>query len=286
MIRKLEADSSTKIQSVHRALRLLKLITAKGSISASEAAANLDVHASSAQRILATLVLDGFAVQDDHRRYSAGPEFLNAGRLATTVPLTVRTRPALSRLHSRVRETVHFVTLIGTNIHHIDGILDTSHTLRFGGRVGVVLPAHVTSSGRAIMAQMDRSDLEQRYLSDPDNSAGIATAREMEPIHKLCAKTRQHGMGMNFGDSEEGVAAFGMSIGFVEGQHVGFSIAMPSARFSDKLIPAFRTALSAAVSEALAALDLPTNEDRRLPKGDSDRASTCATDPGISTTTG
>lgn len=259
MIRKHEGDSSTKIQSVHRALRLLKLITAKGSISVSEAAATLDVHASSAQRILATLALDGFAVQDDHRRYSAGPEFLSAGRLATTIPLTVRMHPALSRLHEQVSETVHFVTLVGTNIHHIDGILDSSRSLRFGGRIGVVLPAHVTSSGRAIMARMSRSELDQMYLSDPDNSAGITTVEEMEPLHALCEKTRQQGMGMNFGDSEEGVAAFGMSIGFVDGQHIGFSIAMPSARFNEKLIPTFRNALSAAVSEALAILDFPAS---------------------------
>lgn len=238
-----------KVQSVHRVLQLLKLITARGRLSVTEAAEALDVHPSSAQRLLATLVADGFAVQDQHRRYLAGPEFLQAGQAMTREPLHVKLRPTLERLYLRVRETVHLVTLIGSHTHHVDGIQDTTHSLRFGGRTGVVLPAHITSSGKAILAALNKDELDHRYLSDPNNSAGVRRPEDMESIHRTVAATRQQGLGMNFGESEEGVAAFGQSVGIVDGQHVGLSIAMPSARFSRDLVAQFRIHLDATVAE-------------------------------------
>ncbi|MCF2573861.1 IclR family transcriptional regulator [Brevibacterium sp. UCMA 11754] len=249
--------SLPKVQSVHRALRLLKLMTIQGQISVAEAAAELDVHASSAQRLLATLVGDGFAVQDEHRRYLAGPAFLEAGRLATTVSLPVKLRPALERLYTQVQETVHVVTLIGTSVHHIDGIRDTSHALQFGGRVGVILPAHITSSGRAMLAQLSKIELEDRYLADPDNEAGVKGLEDMEALYRTVILTRQQGMGMNFGETEDGVAAFGTAVGVIDGQHVGLSIAMPNARFKKDLIPHFRTHLDAAAADIRAAQENP-----------------------------
>ncbi len=255
------STAAPKVQSVHRVLQLLKLITARGRLSVTEAAEALGVHPSSAQRLLATLVADGFAVQDEHRRYLAGPEFLQAGQAMTREPLQVTLRPTLERLYLRVRETVHLVTLIGSHTHHVDGILDTSHSLRFGGRTGVVLPAHITSSGKAILATLSRDELDHRYLSDPNNSAGVRRLEDMEAIHRTVAATRQQGLGMNFGESEDGVAAFGQSVGVVDGQHVGLSIAMPSARFSRELVARFRAHLDATVAEYHAAAT-PRRPDR------------------------
>jgi DNA-binding IclR family transcriptional regulator len=243
------------VQSVHRVLRLLKLITARGQLSVTEAAEALDVHPSSAQRLLATLVADGFAVQDKHRRYLVGPEFLKAGLATTVVPLPVKMRPVLERLYTRVHETVHVVTLIGSNIHHLDGIQDTTHPLRFGGRIGVVLPAHVTSSGKALLAELSKAELDRRYLTDPDNTAGVKGPGDMQSLYRMVAATRQQGLGMNFGESEDGVAAFGKSLGVVDGQRVGLSIAMPSARFRKELVEHFRAQLDATVTDYWATVE-------------------------------
>lgn len=250
-----EPATAPKVQSVHRVLQLLKLIAERGQLSVTEAADALDVHPSSAQRLLATLAADGFAVQDQQRRYLAGPEFLKAGQMSAAVSLPVKMRPTLERLYTRVRETVHVVTLIGTNVHHIDGIQDSTHALRFGGRIGVILPAHVTSSGKALLAELSKAELDRRYLTNPDNSAGVKRPEDMQPLYRMVAATRQQGLGMNFGESEDGVAAFGKSVGLVDGQLVGLSIAMPSARFRKELVGHFRTQLDATVADYWAAAE-------------------------------
>lgn len=241
---------TSRVQSVHRALQLLKLLAAEQHLTVSEAANGLDVNPSTAQRLLATLAAEGFAVQDRSRRYSAGPELVRAGQTQVGQPVQVKLRPNLEHLYTRVEETVHLASLVGTQVLHLDGIEASSRALRFGLRTGVVLPAHVTSAGKAMLADLPYAEIERRYLAEPSTpSKSPATAANVEHVLQEVAATRREGLAMNFGDSEEGVAAFSRSLGVVNGQHLAFSIAMPSARFTRELIDPFRTYLSRTVAE-------------------------------------
>jgi IclR family acetate operon transcriptional repressor len=221
-----------RVESVHRALVLLKQMAEQGSISVTEAAAVLGVNPSTAQRLLVTLVSDGFSRQIAQRRYAPGPEFLRAAAEEAPPSLHVRVRPYLERLYARVQETVHLATLIGTDVHHLDGIEATRHALRFGLRTGIVLPAHVTSAGKAMLAELPREDIESRYLlaedSDNPGSAGV----DFPKLFRDMEQSRRQGIGMNFDESEVGVAAMAVSLGVIDGEHAAFSVAMPIARFA------------------------------------------------------
>lgn len=224
-------NSSSRVESVHRALVLLKLLVQGGSLSVTEAAKALDVDPSTAQRLLATLAGDGFAEQGEQRRYRPGPELLRPGMMVALPPLRIRARPYLERLFERVGETVHLATLVGTTIHHHDGIEATTHALRFGLRVGVVLSAHVTSAGKAMLADLATEDVENRYRTVPSVVGGPETELDFEKLHQELAATRRRRVGTNFQESEDGVAALAVSLGVIDGEHAAFSIAMPIARF-------------------------------------------------------
>ncbi|MBT2593752.1 hypothetical protein J7I92_00275 [Arthrobacter sp. ISL-72] len=45
-------------------------------------------------------------------------------------------------------------------------------------------------------------------------------------------QTRRQKIGMNFEESEDGVAAMAVSLGLIDGQHAALSIAMPIGRFA------------------------------------------------------
>lgn len=228
MIRKEELP---RVESVHRALVLLKHMSQHGSVSVTEAAGVLEVNPSTAQRLLATLVGDGFAEQKAQRRYSPGPEY-RSGADSSPPSLIVRVRPYLERLFSRVGETSHLAVLIGTEIHHLDGIEATTHALRFGLRTGVTLPAHVTSAGKAMLADLQREDIERRYRILADSAANAGSTIDFAKLYRDVDQARRQGIGMNFGESEDGVAALAVSLGLIDGQHAALSIAMPSARFA------------------------------------------------------
>ncbi|KAA9149415.1 IclR family transcriptional regulator [Amycolatopsis acidicola] len=211
-----------RVEAVHRALVLLKLMAAQGSLSVTEAAKALDVNPSTAQRLLVTLVADDFAVQGERKRYEPGPAY----GLGAVQPLRVRVRPFLERLFERVEETCHLAVLVGTEIHHLDGI-EAVRTLRFGLRTGVRLPAHVTSAGKAMLAGLPREEVEARYQVAP-RDLGKA---DLERLHQELALTRKRGIGSNFEESEPGVAAFAVALGAIDGEIAALSIAMPRARY-------------------------------------------------------
>lgn len=224
-------NNGSRVESVHRALVLLKLLVREGSLSVTEAAKALDVDPSTAQRLLATLTGDGFAEQGEQRRYRPGPELLRHGMSLTVPSLRTRARPYLERLYERVGETVHLATLVGTTIHHQDGIEAVTHALRFGLRVGVVLPAHVTSAGKAILAALSPAEVEFRYRTALSAVNGPAMEVDFDKLNRDLSDTRRRGVGINRQESEDGVAALAVSLGVIGGEHAAFSIAMPIARF-------------------------------------------------------
>lgn len=227
--------ASSRVESVHRALVLLKLLIEEGSLGVTEAALALDVNASTAQRLLATLVQDGFAAQGRDRRYSVGPALHNPG-LSTRIPqLTDRLRPALEDLYERTGETVHIAALVGTRILHLDGIEARTHILRFGLRVGVWLPAHLTSGGKALLADLTDDEVDARYKVALTGPRGQRIGVDLDSLREQLDDVRESRIAWNFEESEPGVAAMSISIGEFGGQRVALSIALPIARYTREL---------------------------------------------------
>lgn len=223
--------SAPRIEAVHRALVLLKIISEEGSLSVTEAANALDIHPATAQRLLMTLVGDDFARQGEKRRYRAGPALLRPSRQA--VSLRDHLRPHLERLFDITGETVHVGNLIGTEVHHPDGI-ESSHTLRFGLRVGIRVPAHVTSEGKSMMAEIPWDEVEARYAVATRGRSGNSLQVDLRHLKDELDRVRELGYATNFEESEPGIAAFAVSVGRIDGQHSALSLAMPIARYTDE----------------------------------------------------
>lgn len=227
--------SAPRIESVHRALVLLKLLIEEGTLGVTEAAEALDVNASTAQRLLATLVQDGFAAQGTDRRYAVGPALHNLG-LSTRIPqLTDRLRPALEELYMRTGETVHIAALVGTRVLQLDGIEATTRVLRFGLRVGVWLPAHVTSGGKALLADLTDEEIDARYKMSLATPRGLSQGVDLQSLHEQLVDVRESRIAWNFEESELGVAAMSISVGEFGGQRVALSVALPIARYTKEL---------------------------------------------------
>ncbi|WP_052460713.1 IclR family transcriptional regulator [Microbacterium gorillae] len=225
-------NSAPRVESVHRALVLLKALIGEPSVGVTEAAAALGVNASTAQRLLATLVADGFAVQGPDRRYAVGPALRNPS-LATPIPSLIdRMRPALEALFERTGETVHLATLVGTRINHLDGIEATNHYLKFGSRVGVLLPAHLTSGGKALLADLTDEEIRARYAMANSATADPYPDLDVPALLEQLEDVRETRIAWNFGQSEPGVAALSIAVSEPDGTPAALSIALPTARYT------------------------------------------------------
>lgn len=220
------------VKSVDNALRLLVLLGERQRLTLGEAAAHLGVAKSTAHRLLAELLYRGFAVQDGQRVYHRGP------RLAPAVPpgetprdLAAVARPHLRELGRMVNETVHVMVLEGNSVRFVDGVED-DHALRVGLRTGMLLPAHRTSGGKALLAELPLPALRSFYPRDLPGPPG-GTIRDLPSLQRHLAGVRRRGYATNVNESKPGMSAVGVCVRTPGGEPVAAcAYAVPSARSS------------------------------------------------------
>jgi len=135
----------------------------------------------------------------------------------------------------RTGETVHISTLVGTRIQHLDGIEATSQFLRFGLRVGVWLPAHMTSGGKALLADLTDEEVRARYALAMAGPRGQHLDVDLDSLFDQLADVRESRIAWNFEESELGLAAMAISVGRPGGHRAAISIAVPIARYTREL---------------------------------------------------
>jgi len=209
-------------------LRVLSLLDGTGELRVSEVAARLGIARSTAHRMLAMLVFHGFAEQDGHRVYRPGP----ALRLRPSGPppdLVTAAYPVLRRLAAEVRETTHLMVLEGSGVRFVDGV-EGPQTLRVGSRTGMLLPAHATSGGKALLAELPPDQIAALY---PRGLPRYDTAA-LTDYGQLCrelAAVRRRGYGGNSEESERGVSAVGAVVRDRTGRAVAaIAVAAPASR--------------------------------------------------------
>jgi IclR family acetate operon transcriptional repressor len=242
------------IEAVDNALQLLQLLRDGGALRLKEAAAELGVAPSTAHRLLAMLVYRGFAVQDETRRYVPGPAMgVGPAGLSWTRLLRTVAQPHMDLLSGQLNETVNLMVRVGTKVRFL-ATVEGNNLLRVGDRQGTVMPAHKTSGGKAMLAELELPTIEQLFRSHSAETGGDtipdseypAFLREVEAI-------RSNGFAANFGGTEDGVSALGMALHNVHGQVVGaLSVATPATRFRS----VFDAGLVAALRESCRQLEI------------------------------
>jgi DNA-binding IclR family transcriptional regulator len=220
---------------VDNALRLLEMFREHKSVRVKDACLYLGVAHSTAHRLLAMLVHHDFVVHDTHSRtYRPGPMLIDIG-LAVVQKLGIReqARPMLEALSREFSETVHLLTLEGTNVRYLDAV-ESERALRVAPRTGHLLPAHCASGGKVLLAEMSNDDLAELY-SAPDSLRQL-TDRSISSLPQLIAaldEARRAGYAMNFEETEEGVGSVAIALHDQHGRTLAsVAVAVPISRFS------------------------------------------------------
>lgn len=226
-----------RVEAVDRALLLILLLDERRAVSVSEVAEELGVAPSTAHRLLATLCYRGFAVQDRDRRYRPGPELTGAAHAPPSLPRLVHVmRPFVQDLFERTGESVHLVVPAGPDVRFVDG-LEGDQPLRVGLRTGARMPAYCTSGGKAMLADLDWSEVEALHPRGL-RPWPYARIRDLPSLRRQLARTRRQGYGANVEESEPGVTAIGVSVSPWPARPVAaLSVAIPSARFDRRQEP-------------------------------------------------
>jgi DNA-binding IclR family transcriptional regulator len=217
---------------VDNALRLLELIGERQVLRVADAADLLGVARSTAHRLLTSLRRRGFVLQDrPNGAYRPGPVLTEIG-LAAIGRIDIRrsARPVLEELREQTRETVSLSLLEGRNVRFVDCV-ESPRSVRVGNRTGMVMPAHCTAGGKAILASLAPVELERRYRDHELAARTPASISDWSVLTRQLEEIRQDGYALNNEEGESGISAVAVALRDVTGAPLAaIAVVVPSTR--------------------------------------------------------
>ncbi|WP_267492025.1 IclR family transcriptional regulator [Microbacterium allomyrinae] len=213
-----------QVPAADQTLRILTFLARqRGPVPARTIATSLGLARSSLYHLLATLEEHQFVVHlPEERRWGLGiSAFELAGGYARQEPLARLGRPVLADLVDRGHESAHLAVMHGRDVLYIVEER-AAHRPALVTDVGVRLPAHLTATGRAMLAALPREQVRALF---PDAGAfadrtGRGPRRPGE-LRDLLREARARGFAV-----EDGEVTLGLrSIGTVVRDHTGWPAA-------------------------------------------------------------
>jgi DNA-binding IclR family transcriptional regulator len=209
------------------------------------------VASSTAHRLLAMLAYRGFVRQDPASKlYRAGPALTGvAFAIFGRIDIAGTVTPIMRGLSERLRETVHVGMLDGAAVRFVAAV-EGPTAVRVASRLGRSMPAHCTSTGKAMLAQLPQAELHQVL---PDENLETITDRSIGSRTKLEAelsRIRDQGYAVNREESEEGVASVAVPIPTrAPGLRLALNAAAPQHRLNRSQYGKVAAALTEAANE-------------------------------------
>lgn len=165
---------SSTSPAVGRALDLLLYLAGRpGPVSGAAIMRDLGIPRSSAYHLLEVLTERGFVTYvPDQRTYGLGVSAFEVGSAYLRHgPLELRARPVLKHLVTQVHETSHLGILHGAEtLYLLREQPPAMHMAVTLTGIGVRMPAHLTASGRAILAHLPAAQVRGLF---PSNAAFV-----------------------------------------------------------------------------------------------------------------
>ena len=244
------SPAPAQVPAADQTLRILSyLARQRGPVAARTISDSLGIPRSSVYHLLAAMAAHGFVVHlPDDRRWGLGTAaFELAGGYARQQPLARLGRPLVAGLSDRVGESAHLAVMTGRDVLYI---VEERAPRRpaLVTEVGVRLPAHLTATGRAMLAALPREQVRALY---PDATAfadrtGRGPRRPSE-LRELLRAVRTEGHA-----SEDGEVTLGFrSVAAVVHDHAGWPVASVAVTWDDTGAdgPSLVRAVTAAATE-------------------------------------
>lgn len=244
------------IESVGKALRLLSLFLTDDRIRVKDAAEMLGVATGTAHRLLAMLQYHGYVAQDPLTKvYVPGSLLVSIGlQAAQRLDIRSAARPHLEHLRDELDETIQLATLQGTEVLFVDAV-ESTKTLKVTSRAGTFRPAHCTSVGKALLAELTREQIVGMY---PEESLPKCSSASVSSVSQLLLDldgVRTRGYALNFGELEDGIGSVAAVVRDASGRAVAaIGAGGPLSRLDDVRMRAMADAVRRTADEVGAAV--------------------------------
>jgi DNA-binding IclR family transcriptional regulator len=180
------------IQSVDRAITVLEILARRGEAGVSEVAAEIEVHKSTAFRLLGALEGRGLVEQTgDRGKYRLGFGLIPlAGAVSDRLDVTRQGHGVCERLAGELGETINLAILQEHYAVNVDQAFGPA-TVSTQNWVGRLTPLHCTSSGKVLLAHLPparRTEVLAAAGTEPMTTHTLtskALERELERVRRV-----------------------------------------------------------------------------------------------------
>jgi DNA-binding IclR family transcriptional regulator len=230
--------SDSTIQSVDRALTVLQMLAKHGELGVTDIARKLNVHKSTAFRLVTTLESHDLVEQHaDRGKYRLGVGVLQlAGATAAKLDLVQRARPVSQRLAEIVGETVNITVLSGHEALYVDQVAGSA-ALQLHNWVGQRIPLHATSNGKVLLASVSGPRFDE-LTSGVLKRFTTRTITSRIDLKAQVDAVRRKGFAIAVDELEVGLTAIAAPICGADGSVVGsISASGPGFRITAERMP-------------------------------------------------
>ncbi|MFJ4651673.1 IclR family transcriptional regulator [Nocardia sp. NPDC088792] len=231
-------DGTAAVQSVDRALTALEIVAKLGAAGVTEIAAELGVHKSTVSRLIAVLEARGYVEQLSERgKYRLGFTVVRlAGSTSAHMDLPRQSQDVCDDLAARVGETTNIAILDSDRIINVaEAVGSSGVALRTW--VGQSCPAHATSSGKVLLAELSAADLRTR-LTRRLESFAPNTITDLPTLRTQLDQVRRQGWAACEEELEIGLNAVAAPIRDSDGRIIAaLSVSGPTYRMSADRFP-------------------------------------------------
>lgn len=242
-------EAPSNVQSVDRALTILETLARSGEAGVTDLAAALEVHKSTAFRLVATLEAHGLVEQIDGRgKYRLGIGLLRlAGATTARLDVVQEARPISRKLAADTGETVNVAVLADRSALYLDQVAGSS-ALQSHNWVGQHIPLHATANGKVLLLDLD----EERWVEMLGRLQAYtgSTITTRDRFRKELAQVREQGYAVAVDELEVGLAAVAAPIHNAHGDVIAsMSVSGPTFRLTEERIDGIVPVLVDAATE-------------------------------------
>lgn len=226
------------MKTLEKSLKVLSIfLNGKEEMTLSEIAAIAGVNKATTNRIVLTLVKNGYLHQREKRgKYSLGTIYMKFNKVLTrNIHIREAAFPYIEELNKKVSESIILTSWNknwGTLMGVYQRIAVSTSALKVFPNEGSAMPLHSTCSGKIVLADM--SDIElQKYFSGEVAKYTANTIVDIELMRKQILSIREEGIALDDEELDLGVRGIAARIDDFEGNLVGtISVVAPAIRFS------------------------------------------------------
>ena len=201
------------VPAVSRALALLeRLADQREPMSLARLASDLDLPKSSVHGLCSTLVSFGYLRRQSDGAFLIGPRVMGLAEAFVSGTDVAQEFNALwADRRSAPEETVVLSVLSGGEALYV-AVRNSARPLGLAFNVGMRLPAHLSGSGKAMLAHLPADEVGRRLAGNFRIRLTQKGPRSLEALNKELALTRRRGYSIDDEGVREGVYSFGAPV--------------------------------------------------------------------------